>query len=61
MLAFFNSKAQAIDYSPNGTTGLNLVYNGDVDDTHFVVSLPWTINFLGSNYGTVYVGSNGSN
>ena len=59
MLAFFNSKAQAIDYSPNGTTGLTLVFNGDVDDTHFVVSLPWTVSFLGSNYGTVYVGSNG--
>ena len=59
MLAFFNSKAQAIDYSPNGTTGLTLVYNGDVDDTFYTVSLPWTVSFLGSTYGTVYVGSNG--
>ena len=59
MLAFFNSKAKAIDYSPNGTTGLNLVYNGDVDDTFFTVNLPWTVNFLGSNYGTIYVSSNG--
>ena len=59
MLAFFNSKAQAIDYSPNGTTGLTLVYNGDVDDTFYTVSLPWTVSFLGSTYGTVYVSSNG--
>jgi len=59
MLFFANSKAEAIDYSPNGTTGLNLVYNGIVDDTFFTVSLPWTVSFLGSNYGTVYVGSNG--
>jgi hypothetical protein len=59
MLFFANSKAEAIDYSPNGTTGLNLVYNGGVDDTFFTVNLPWTINFLGTNYGTIYVGSNG--
>ena len=59
MLFFANSKAQAIAYSPNGTAGLNLVYNGGVDDSFFTVNLPWTINFLGSNYGTVYVGTNG--
>jgi len=59
MLVFFNSKAQAIDYSPNGTTGLTLVYNGDVDDTFYTVSLPWSVSFLGSTYGTVYVSSNG--
>ena len=59
MLVFFNSKAKAIDYSPNGTSGLTLVYNGAVDDTFYTVSLPWTVSFLGSTYGTVYVGSNG--
>jgi hypothetical protein len=59
MLFFANSKAEAITYSPNGTTGLNLVYNGGVDDSFFQVNLPWTINFLGSNYGAVYVGTNG--
>ena len=55
----FNTTVKAINYSPNGTSGLNLVYNGDVDDTFFTVNLPWTVNFLGSNYGSVYVGSNG--
>jgi hypothetical protein len=55
----FNTTVKAITYSPNGTAGLNLVYNGGVDDYFFPVNLPWTINFLGSNYGTVYVGSNG--
>jgi hypothetical protein len=38
---------------------LNLVYNGGIDDSFFSVNLPWTINFLGSNYGAVYVGTNG--
>ena len=55
----FNTTVKAITYSPNGTSGLNLVYNGGVDDYFFQVNLPWTINFLGSNYGTIYVGSNG--
>jgi hypothetical protein len=59
MLFFANSKAQAIAYSPNGTAGLNLVYNGGVDDYFFPVNLPWAVSFLGSNYGAVYVGSNG--
>jgi len=59
LLFFANSKAEAITYSPNGTTGLNLVYNGDVDDTYFTINLPWTIGFLGSTYGSIYLGSNG--
>jgi hypothetical protein len=54
------SKASSnITYTPNGTSGLNLVYNGGVDDYFFTVNLPWTVSFLGSNYGTVYVGTNG--
>ena len=55
----FNTTVKAITYSPNGTSGLNLVYNGGIDDSFFQVNLPWTVNFLGSNYGSVYVGSNG--
>ena len=55
----FNTTVKAITYSPNGTSGLNLVYNGGIDDSFFTVNLPWTVNFLGSNYGTIYVGSNG--
>ena len=55
----FNTTVKAINYSPNGTSGLNLVYNGMVDDTFFVVPMPWTVSFLGSNYGSIYVGSNG--
>ena len=53
------STAQAITYSPNGTSGLTLAYNGDVDDTSFAVNLPWSVNFLGTNYNSVFVGSNG--
>lgn len=48
-----------ITYAPNGTSGLNLVYNGNVDDTFFSVNLPWSINFLGTNYNSIFVGSNG--
>ena len=55
----FNTTVKAITYSPNGTSGLNLVYNGGIDDSFFTVNLPWTVSFLGSNYGTVYVGTNG--
>jgi hypothetical protein len=51
--------AQAITYAPNGTSGLNLVYNGNDDDNSYTVNLPWTINFLGNNYNSVYVGTNG--
>ena len=55
----FNTTVKAITYSPNGTSGLNLVYNGGIDDSFFTVNLPWTVSFLGSNYGTAYVGTNG--
>ena len=54
------SKASSnITYAPNGTSGLNLVYNGNVDDTFFTVNLPWAVNFLGTNYNSMFVGSNG--
>ena len=56
---FWANEAQAITYSPNGITGLNLVYNGNDDDNAYTVNLPWSINFLGTNYSTVYVGTNG--
>jgi hypothetical protein len=58
-LLFFSLVAQAITYAPNGTTGLNLVYNGNDDDNAYTVNLPWSINILGTNYNTVYVGTNG--
>jgi len=56
---FWANEAQAITYSPNGITGLNLVYNGNDDDNAYTVNLPWNINFLGTNYNRVYVGTNG--
>ena len=56
---FWANEAQAITYSPNGITGLNLVYNGNDDDNAYTVNLPWSINILGTNYNTVYVGTNG--
>jgi len=59
MLFFANSKAEAITYSPNGTTGLNLVYDGMDDDNFYRVNLPWSISFLGTNYGGFYLGTNG--
>ncbi len=58
-LLLFSLIAQAIPYSPNGTSGLTLAYNGDADDASFAVNLPWSVNFLGTNYNSVFVGSNG--
>jgi hypothetical protein len=58
-LLLFSLVAQAVTYAPNGTSGLTLAYNGNVDDTFFTVNLPWSVNFLGTNYNSVYVGSNG--
>jgi hypothetical protein len=58
-MIFWASNADAVEYSPNGTAGLNLVYNGNDDDNAYTVNLPWSINFLGTNYNSVYVGTNG--
>ena len=58
-MIFWASNADAVEYSPNGTSGLNLVYNGNDDDNAYTVNLPWSINFLGTNYNSVYVGTNG--
>jgi hypothetical protein len=58
-MIFWASNADAVEYSPNGTAGLNLVYNGNDDDNAYTVNLPWAINFLGTNYNSVYVGTNG--
>ena len=58
-MIYWASNADAVEYSPNGTSGLNLVYNGNDDDNAYTVNLPWTINFLGTNYNSVYVGTNG--
>ncbi len=51
--------AAAISYAPHGTTGLNLVVNGNVDDSFYAVALPFPITFLNVNYSTIYVGTNG--
>ena len=58
-MIFWASNADAVEYSPNGTSGLTLAYNGNDDDNSYTVNLPWTINFLGTNYNSVYVGTNG--
>ena len=51
--------AAAISYTPNGTTGLNLVVSGDIDDSFYPVVLPFPITFLNVSYSTIYVGTNG--
>jgi hypothetical protein len=58
-LLLFSLTTQATTYAPNGTSGLNLVYNGNDDDNSYTVNLPWSVNFLGTNYSSVYVGTNG--
>jgi hypothetical protein len=49
-----------ISYDPISIVGLDLVYNGDYDDTNFFIELPtpFDVNFLGVNYTSVYVSSN---
>ena len=58
-MIYWASNADAVEYSPNGTSGLTLAFNGNDDDNAYTVNLPWTINFLGTNYNSVYVGTNG--
>jgi hypothetical protein len=58
-MIFWASNADAVEYSPNGTSGLTLAYNGNDDDNSYTVNLPWAINILGTNYNSVYVGTNG--
>jgi hypothetical protein len=58
-MIFWASNAYAVEYSPNGTSGLTLAYNGNDDDNSYTVNLPWAINILGTNYNSVYVGTNG--
>lgn len=47
-----------------GTSGLSLIYSGDSDDSFYNVTIPFTFNFFGVNYGNgnnggVAVGTNG--
>jgi hypothetical protein len=58
-LLLFSLTTQATTYAPNGTSGLTLAYNGNDDDNSYTVNLPWSVNFLGTNYNSVYVGTNG--
>lgn len=51
--------ASAISYAPNGTTGLTLVVDTNVDDSYYSVNLPFPITFLNTSYSTIYVGTNG--
>ena len=47
-----------------GTSGLSLIYSGNMDDYFYNINIPFTFNFFGINYGNgnnggVYVGTNG--
>jgi len=47
-----------------GTAGLTLIYSGNIDDSYFAATIPFTFNFFGTNYGNnnnggIYIGSNG--
>ena len=43
----------------NGTTGLTLLFGGNVDEYFVLVSLPFNIQFLGLTYNRLFAGSNG--
>lgn len=45
---------------PNqGTGGLSTLFSGDSDDSFVTVSLPFNIQFLGTTYNQLFVGTNG--
>jgi len=58
-----SANISSLAYSPNGTTGLTLVRNfgppGYSDDANYIVNLPFTVEFLGQFWTSVYVGTNG--
>lgn len=52
------NSAVPIPYDTNGSS-LPVVYSGTLDDGFVTVNLPFSVSFLGNNYSTVYVNSNG--
>jgi hypothetical protein len=48
----------AITYSPLGISGLASSTSNAGDDNFWTVSLPWNVNFLGTSYSQVFVGTN---
>lgn len=59
--AAFTVGVASTTYAPNGTGGLSLILNGSyyADDFNYQQSLPFNITYLGQQYSSVYVGSNG--
>jgi len=53
-------RATPITYELISTGGLDLVYDGNIDDDNFVITLPtpFDVNFLGVNYSSVNVSTN---
>ena len=51
--------ATSTTYTINGRTSVSQVYSGNRDDGNYIVNLPFTFNFLNTNYTRVYVGTNG--
>lgn len=55
----FNGSATSITFQQNGRAGMTQQFSGNIDDTNFFLISPFTINFLGTNYTSLFVGSNG--
>jgi hypothetical protein len=55
----FVGQAISTTFVENGRTGMTTRFNSTVDDTNIALNSPFTINFLGINYSTVFFGSNG--
>jgi hypothetical protein len=52
----------SLAYAPNGTSGLSTIIDfggGFSDDSNFIVNLPFSIQYLGQAYNSVFVGTNG--
>ena len=50
---------ESIPFVQNTRTGMTQQYSGSLDDSFRTLTLPFSVSFLGSSYGTLYVGTNG--
>ena len=48
-----------INYNVYGVSGMTTYFDGDIDDTFWELSLPFSVDFLGNRYDQVYLNSNG--
>ena len=50
--------SESISYVNYGTTGLDQVWSTQTDDNYYEIALPFTFNFFGTDYSSVFFGAN---